>query len=56
MPDDAKKFSRLPNPSRMLLADECPEHYDVLLCEYYDDLKPVGVLERRQIELIVRCD
>jgi len=56
MPDDAKKFSRLPNPSRMLLADECPEYYDVLLCEYYDDLKPVGVLERRQIELIVRCD
>ena len=56
MPDDVQKLSRLPNPSRMLLADECPEYYDALLSEYYEDLKPVGVLERRQIELIVRCD
>ena len=56
MPDDAKKFSRLPNPSRMLLADECPEQHDELLSDYYEDLKPVGVLERRQVELILRCD
>jgi len=56
MPDNVQKLSRLPNPSRMLLADECPEYYDALLSEYYDDLQPVGVLERRQIELIVRCD
>ena len=56
MPDDANKFSRLPNPSRMLLADECPEHHDELLSDYYEDLKLVGVLERRQVELILRCD
>lgn len=56
MPNDAQNLSRLPNPSRMLLADECPEYFDVLLCDYCDDLKPVGVLERRQIELILRCD
>jgi hypothetical protein len=56
MPDDAKKYSRLPNPSRMLLADECPEYHGELLSEYYEYLKPVGVLERRQVELILRCD
>ena len=56
MPDDTHKFSRLPNPSRMLLADECPEYHAELLSEYHDDLKPVGVLERRQVELILRCD
>lgn len=56
MSEDGMNYSRMPNPSRMLLADECPEYHDELLSEYYEDLKPVGVLERRQVELILRCD
>ena len=56
MPDDIAKLSRLPNPSRMLLADESAEAYDALLAEYIQDLRPVGALERRQVELILRCD
>ena len=42
MTDDAHRLSRLPNPSRMLLADECPEYHNELLSEYHDDLKPVS--------------
>ena len=56
MPDDIAKLSRLPNPSRMLLADESAEAYDALLAEYIQDLRPVGALERRQVEFILRCD
>ncbi|MDB4209490.1 hypothetical protein N9793_00750, partial [bacterium] len=56
MPDDTAKLSRLPNPGRMLLADESAEAYDALLSEYIQDLRPVGALERRQVELILRCD
>ena len=56
MPGDIAKLSRLPNPSRMLLADESAEVYDALLAEYIQDLRPVGALERRQVELILRCD
>ena len=56
MSEDEIKYSRVPNPSRMLLADECLEYHDELLSEYYEDLKPVGALERRQVELILRCD
>ena len=56
MPGDITKPSRLPNPSRMLLADESAEAYDTLLTEYVADLSPVGALERRQVELILRCD
>ena len=37
MSEDRIKYSRMPNPSRMLLADECPEYYDELLSEYYED-------------------
>ena len=40
----------------MLRADECLEHHDELLSDYCEDLKPVGVLERRQVELTLRCD
>ena len=47
MSEDRINDSRLPNPSRMLLADECPEYHVELLSEYYEDLKPVGALERR---------
>ena len=56
MPADITKPSRLPNPSRMLLADESAEAYDTLLTYYVEDLSPVGALERRQVELILRCD
>ena len=56
MPEDIAKPSRLPNSSRMLLADESGEAYDTLLTEYVEDLSPVGALERRQVELILRCD
>ena len=56
MPDDIVKLSRLPNPSRMLLADEGAEAYVALLADYFEDLWPVGALERRQVELVLRCD
>lgn len=56
MADDKAKLSSLPNPSRMLLADESAEAYDALLAGYIEDLRPVGALERRQVELVLRCD
>ena len=56
MPDDIAKLSRLPNPSCMLLADESAEAYDALLAAYTQDFRPVGALEPRQVELILRCD
>ena len=56
MPDDIAKLSRLPNLSRMLLADEGAEAYVALLADYAEDFRPVGALERRQLELVLRCD
>ena len=58
MPKDrpARDLARLPNPSRFLLADESAEDYDRLLELYVEDMKPAGALERRQVELILRCD
>lgn len=52
VPDDIAKLSRLPNLSRMLLADEGAEAYVALLADYAEDLRPVGALERRQLELV----
>jgi hypothetical protein len=58
MPKDrpARDVARLPNPSRFLLADESAADYDRLLELYVEDMKPAGALERRQVELILRCD
>ena len=56
MPKDAATLSRLPNPSRLPLADECAGEYDALLADYCADMRPAGALERRQVELILRCD
>jgi len=56
MPDDDPTMRRLPNPARMLLADESAGEYDALLQDYFADMEPVGALERRQVELILRCD
>ena len=58
MAKDDEKFelSKHPNPSRFLLADECSEEYDDQFERLLKDLKPVGALEYRQVELILRCD
>ena len=51
-----KTLSKLPKPSRFLLADENWEDYEYRLQCLVEDMKPVGALEYRQVELIVRCD
>ena len=55
--DDSKlELSRRPNPGRFLLADEYSEEYEDQFERLLKDLKPVGALEYRQVELILRCD
>ena len=55
--DDSKlELSRRPNPARFLLADEYSEEYEAQFECLVKDLKPVGALEYRQVELILRCD
>ena len=54
--DTPKTLSKLPKPSRFLLADENWEDYEYRLHCLVEDEKPVGSLEYRQVELIVRCD
>ena len=46
----------LSDPSRFLLDDECAEDYGRLRDLYVADLAPANALERRQVELILRCD
>ena len=50
------KASKLPQPSRFLLADENWEDEQYRLELMVQDLKPANMLEYRQVELIVRCD
>ena len=54
--DDNAALTKLPNPSRFLLADETWEEFDARLRDLVEDLKPKGALEYRQVELILRCD
>ena len=54
--DDNAALTKLPNPSRFLLADETWEEFDARLTDLVEDLKPKGALEYRQVELILRCD
>jgi len=54
--DTQKTLFKLPKPSRFLLADENWEDYEYRLQCLVEDKKPVGALEYRQVELIVRCD
>lgn len=50
------KASKLPQPSRLFLADENWEDEQYRLELMVQDLKPANMLEYRQVELIVRCD
>ena len=50
------KATKLPQPSRFLLADEHWEDEQYRLELMVQDLKPANMLEYRQVELIVRCD
>ena len=49
-------LSKLPKPSRFLLADENWEDYEYRLQCLVEDEKPANMLEYRQLELITRCD
>ena len=51
-----KKAAKLPQPSRLFLADEHWEDEQYRLELMIEDLKPANMLEYRQVELIVRCD
>jgi hypothetical protein len=51
-----KTLTKLPKPSRFLLADENWEDYEYRLQCLVEDEKPSNVLEYRQLELIARCD
>ena len=51
-----KTLTKLPKPSRFLLADENWEDYEYRLQCLVEDEKPANVLEYRQLELIARCD
>ena len=51
-----KTLTKLPTPSRFLLADENWEDYEYRLQCLVDDEKPANMLEYRQLELITRCD
>ena len=51
-----KTLTKLPKPSRFLLADENWEDYEYRLQCLVDDEKPANMLEYRQLELITRCD
>ena len=44
------------DPRRFLLEDESVAEYGQLLESYVADLAPADALERRQVELILRCD
>lgn len=44
------------DPKRFLLEDESVADYTQLLENYVADLAPADALERRQVELILRCD
>ena len=54
--DTSKILSKLPKPSRFLLADENWEDYEYRLQCLVEDEKPANMLEYRQLELIARCD
>ena len=54
--DTPKTLSKLPKPSRFLLADENWEDYEYRLQCLVEDEKPANMLEYRQLELITRCD
>jgi hypothetical protein len=54
--DTSKTLSKLPKPSRFLLADENWEDYEYRLQCLVEDEKPANMLEYRQLELIARCD
>ena len=54
--DTPKTVSKLPKPSRFLLADENWEDYEYRLQCLVEDEKPANMLEYRQLELIARCD
>ena len=54
--DTPKTLSKLPKPSRFLLADENWEDYEYRLQCLVEDEKPANMLEYRQLELIARCD
>ena len=51
-----KTITKLPEPSRFLLADENWEDYEYRLQCLVEDEKPANMLEYRQLELIARCD
>ena len=51
-----KTLTKLPKPSRFLLADENWEDYEYRLQCLVEDEKPANMLEYRQLELIARCD
>jgi len=51
-----KTLTKLPTPSRFLLADENWEDYEYRLQCLVEDEKPANMLEYRQLELIARCD
>lgn len=50
------KHSEVADPRHFLLPSESVEDYRAYLEALYGDLNPVGHLERRQVELIVRAD
>ena len=54
--DTPKTLSKLPKPSRFLLADANWEDYEYRLQCLVEDKKPANMLEYRQLELIARCD
>ena len=54
--DTPKTLSKLPKPSRFLLADENWEDYEYRLQCLVEDEKPANMLEYRQLESIARCD
>ena len=51
-----KTLTKLPKPSRFLLADENWEDYEYCLQCLVEDERPANMLEYRQLELIARCD
>ena len=51
-----KTLTKLPKPSRFLLADENWEDYEYRLQCLVEDEKPANMLEYRQPELIAPCD